>query len=166
MQTNPPQNFSTNRFKLCTFLKFLLFRSQYSLLSEDLKSLLKEVERLRKIADSIVCTCDEPECPFRLQPDGRTESLPTEDCVYVSDEEDYVYGPLQMCRFMRTQPGRRGSAPGNRNQPRLALRTLRHRAGSISNTLSVPYSSLSIALRGSLSTVDPPSLNMVKPISN
>ncbi|KAL5473958.1 hypothetical protein EMCRGX_G028527 [Ephydatia muelleri] len=108
------------------------------LLSDDLQRLLKETNELRRIADRIACSCNDPNCPFKPQPPvsylDRSQSLPMGvggscDCEYVSDDE----GPLQTCRFMRTQPARRGSSPGRR---RIVPRT---RTGSLtSRTLIVP----------------------------
>ena len=87
---------------------------------------------LRETADTITCYCSEPDCPFRLQPRSlhldRSQSLPvnyynTSDCEYVSDDED-SYSPS--CRFLRTQPTRRGSAPNRRRNVPKALRDRSH----------------------------------------
>ena len=127
-----------------------LFSLQYTLLPEDLQCLLKEVEELRKAAEDITCNCDEPDCPFRFQPrvfHERSLSLPIADCEYVSEDED-SYEQIEMCRFLRTQPARRGAAP-NRHA-RFAPRAPRERSGSIPN----PLVARNLALRrASLSSV-------------
>lgn len=108
------------------------------LLSDDLQRLLKEAKELRETADSITCNCNKPGCPFRLQPRAlhldRSLSLPGNlskhagDCEYVSDDEfEDTYS--QMCRFLRTQPTRKGSAPNRRR--RFAPTNPRDRSSSL-----------------------------------
>ena len=114
------------------------------MLPEDLRVLLKEAEELREVAENIVCECSELDCPFKKsgsslplhKTNGRLPIRDTmSDCEYVSDEEgDSAGEPLQNHVFLRTEPGRIGTAP---NRRRFAPRS-RARAGSVPNKLLAP----------------------------
>ena len=115
------------------------------ILPEDLKILLKEADKLRERVENFVCECNEPDCPFKkpapFLPVHKTNGPnlirdTMSDCEYVSDEEeegDNPGEPLQNHVFLRTEPGRKGTAP---NRRRFTPRS-RPRAGSVPNKLLV-----------------------------
>lgn len=116
------------------------------LLPEDLRILFKEAEQLRDAAEKIVCECNELDCPFKKR--GSTLLLEhniktrvpsrgaVSDCEYVTEEEDETIGePVQFPVFLRTQPGRMGTAP---NRRRGFMPKSRARAESVPNKLTVP----------------------------